>query len=197
MTPGEWKELLARVSRDILADEESAEELPPEVVSSGWLGFPPATEAEIAAAETRLGKRLPPSLRSFYTVSNGWRIVGCFIYDILPVQELGWLRERDPDLYHIAEMTEAGTLAGAFSDSPGGAPGDDYAFEEGTRVKRSLAVTSDGDASTWLLDPETRGADGEWSGGRWSSWNPGMGWYASSFAELVKEEHATFLSLRQ
>ncbi|MCX5097256.1 SMI1/KNR4 family protein [Streptomyces sp. NBC_00365] len=36
-----------------------------------WLGFAPASEVEVAAAEARLGRRLPPSLREFLLVTNG------------------------------------------------------------------------------------------------------------------------------
>ena len=73
---------------------------------------------------------------------------------------------------------------------------NEYRDEQGFRVMRCLAITSEGDASTWLLDPETRSSEGEWAGGRWSSWNPAMEWIAPSFAELVQAEYATFLSLR-
>jgi hypothetical protein len=194
MSPDEWKVFLDRLSRDVLADDDTAADLPPDVVASGWLGFAPATEHDIAEAESRLGGRFPPSLRSFYAVTNGWRVVGCFIWNILSVQELGWLQECEPHLYELAEMAES--TPGPFKDDPGEARLNQYRHEQGTRVKRSLVVNSEGDDSTWLLDPETRTADGEWAGGRWSGWNPAMSWYAASFSELMKEEHSTFLKLR-
>ncbi len=43
---------------------------------AGWLGFPPASEERIQALEERLGHRLPPSYRTFLTVSDGWRHAG-------------------------------------------------------------------------------------------------------------------------
>jgi hypothetical protein len=58
-----------------------------------------------------------------------------------------------------------------------------------------LANSSEGDSSTWPLDPEERTADGEWAAGSRASWNPAMVRGASSFAELMKQEHESFLSL--
>jgi hypothetical protein len=194
MAPQEWMALLDRLSRDLLADEAVAAELPSEVVDRGWLGFEPASEPAIAQVEIRLNTALPPSLRSFYAVTNGWRTVGCFIWNVLPVEELGWLNERELGLFELAEMAER--TPGPFKDDPDDQRLNEYRYEQGTRVKRSLVVTSEGDASTWLLDPQTRASDGEWAAGRWSSWNPAMDWNAASFAELMQKEYEDFLELR-
>ncbi|MCA9069758.1 MAG: SMI1/KNR4 family protein [Planctomycetaceae bacterium] len=193
MPPNQWQQFLNRLSRDLLADPELSEQLPDEVFDSGWLGFSPATENEIQATENRLGKKLPPSLRSFYEVTNGWRCVGCFIWNILPVGEVGWLPETVPHLFKIAQDVEE--TKGPFEKDPGGRRLRDHRNEQGTRVKRSLVITSEGDASHWLLDPETINTKGEWAGGRWSSWNPAMSWNADSFADLVRDEYETFLKL--
>lgn len=45
--------------------------LPEPAASNGTILVPPATEDELIAAERRLGVRLPPSYRSFLSVSNG------------------------------------------------------------------------------------------------------------------------------
>lgn len=47
------------------------DKLPPQVIESGWLGYPGATEAQIAQAEARLGMVLPRSYREFLKVTNG------------------------------------------------------------------------------------------------------------------------------
>ena len=192
MTPDDWKGLLAAISRDLIAYSDNP--LSEATVQSGWLGFEPATEGAIVEAEKRLGVRLPPSLRTFYSVSNGWSDFGCFIWNLLPVQEIDWLVARDPDLYQIA--VDSSATAGPFEDDPNDVRLNEFRHEQGFRVMRSLAITSEGDASTWLLDPQTRSEDDEWAGGRWSSWNPAMEWIAASFAELVQDEYATFLRLR-
>ncbi|RUT03955.1 hypothetical protein DSM106972_048690 [Dulcicalothrix desertica PCC 7102] len=59
------------------------------------MGYSPASESQILAAEQRIGKSLPPSLRTFYSVTNGWRTTGLCIYDILPVEEIDWLQVCD------------------------------------------------------------------------------------------------------
>lgn len=63
--PFDWPSLLQRVSRELLMDEATRGMVPPDAVSSEWLGYPGASEDEIAALEKRLGVRLPPSYRAF------------------------------------------------------------------------------------------------------------------------------------
>lgn len=191
MGPLEWKAYLQECSRQIISSPEDGTPLLPEaVLRSGWLGYEGASKTAIRQAEARLGVSLPPSLRSFYLASNGWRTVGCFIYEVLAVEKIGWCSELEPNLYEIGLGVE---------QQFGGEPEvhlREFAFEGGTQVKRSLVVTQNGDASTWLLDPGTINDRGEWAGGRWSSWNPGMEWIADSFEGLFRNEYETFLRLR-
>ena len=60
----EWAPFLERWSGEWVDghDPESDAPLAEEVAKDRWLGFAPAAEADIAAAEARLGRRLPPSL---------------------------------------------------------------------------------------------------------------------------------------
>lgn len=55
--------------------------------------YPPATEADISAAETRLGVRLPASYKAFLRVSNGFW-VGKYTC-LMPVNKIGKLQELD------------------------------------------------------------------------------------------------------
>src|SRR6266487_6976092 len=57
-------------------DPERDAPLDEDVVRDAWLGFAPASADEVAAAEARLGCSLPPSLREFLLVTNGWRHAG-------------------------------------------------------------------------------------------------------------------------
>src|SRR5205823_4641574 len=82
-----WRPLLGRWSRQWLKFDEYAAELPDEVAESGWLGYPPASERQIAAAEARLGATLPPSYRAFLRVSNGWRRTSPFISRLWGAEE--------------------------------------------------------------------------------------------------------------
>ncbi|MEV4512355.1 SMI1/KNR4 family protein [Dactylosporangium sp. NPDC049525] len=61
-------------------------------VRAGWLGFAPATPAQVAAAERRLGCVLPPSLRAFLLLTDGWKNTGNFIYRLAGTAELAWPR---------------------------------------------------------------------------------------------------------
>jgi hypothetical protein len=190
----DWRTFLERYSQELLATSDLWFEIPDNVRHTGWMGFSPATKEAIAGTELRLGRALPESLRSFYTVTNGWRQTGYFIFGVLPVEDLGWLLHLEPNLYELACKAE---------DEPGPWPNDlgnvrlqEYREEQGARVKRSLVISSDGDAATWLLDPGPSPHSGEWPGGRWAGWNPAMEWSAPSFAELMKQEFDSLLQLR-
>lgn len=90
MSTYEWVSLLQQWNEDILNSSDAAY-LPEEVLRTGWLGFPPATEEEIQAAEARLGVRLPDSYREFLKVTNGWRMTSPFIDRVWGTEEIEWL----------------------------------------------------------------------------------------------------------
>ena len=191
MGPLEWKAYLQACSRRIIdAGEDEGPILPEDAIRSGWLGYDGASGSTIRQAEKRLGVVLPPSLRAFYTASNGWRTVGYFIYEVPCVEEVGWVSQTAPYLHEIGVGVEA-----QFGGDPKVGTRK-FAYEGGTQVERSLAVSTEGDASTWLLDPGTVNDKGEWAGGRYPSWNPGMRWIADSFEGLFRDEYETYLGLR-
>lgn len=78
-TVGQWREYLRGYSAEVLAsdylrlavEEERASWLTEGRRAAGWLGFDPATEGEVLAAEQRLGVRFPPTYRNFLLASNG------------------------------------------------------------------------------------------------------------------------------
>lgn len=100
--PTDWPKLL-RALNDELLDEAQGESdfcLPPDVyervLAERWLGRPGATEAELGAAEARLGVTLPPDYRAFLAASNGWW--GCMMFpnglaQLLPVEDVRWGRD--------------------------------------------------------------------------------------------------------
>src|SRR4051812_7281368 len=93
----EWRPLLTRWSREGIAAHapQSDGALDEKVVRQGWLGFEPAGTAAVEAAEQRLGRSLPPSLREFLLVTDGWRDAGNFVYRLAGAADLGWLRDTD------------------------------------------------------------------------------------------------------
>lgn len=129
----------------------------------------------------------------FYGITNGWATLGVWQCDVLAVEQIGWLRDREPDLYELA--VEAESTPGPFRDDPGDVRLRDYQDEQGTRVKRSLVVSSRGDDFTLLLDPGAEPHHGEWPGGDWSSHNPAMDWSSVSFAQLLSLQRNSFLDL--
>src|SRR5690242_19769381 len=105
----EWNQFLTEWSREIIVSRQFAEwrahpghenkgDYTPDVLASGWLGYPGATEKQIAEAEARLGITLPPDYREFLEITNGWRWTDSFIERIWPVEEIQWLRASDPEL---------------------------------------------------------------------------------------------------
>lgn len=190
----EWREFLQRYSLELLATDDSRIEIPENARLSQWMGFAPATESALEENERRLGRKLPTSLRCFYSVSNGWRATGYFIYNVLTVETIGWIRELEPHLYELADKAES--EPGPWPDDPGSLRLNEYRYEQGTRVKRALVISSEGDAATWLLDPGPEPHSAEWTGGTWATWNPAMDWTANSFAELMANQLAIFRDLR-
>jgi hypothetical protein len=151
MNRTEWREFLKLYSAEFLSIDWSdtvrlfssrGAVIPEEARRAVWMGFEPASEAAVTAAESRLGRPLPPSLRSFYEVSNGWGMTGRFIFDVLPVENVCWLRDLHPHLYQIAVTNEERRRGAPFKNDPDNARLEQYCLEEGTMVKRSLAISS-------------------------------------------------------
>lgn len=176
-----WRELLDQYAL-LAARVAQMEGWPhPKQDESSYL---PATEQEIAATENRLGVHFPPSLRDFYLVTNGWPADGWIHPAINPLNSLVYLESHDRGLFALAD--EAERCEGPFKDDPNGARLNDYRFEQGTRVKRSIALNFDtDDTGTVLVDPVVE--DGrEWPCGSWAHFNPGMEWSFRSFSEYMR-----------
>jgi cell wall assembly regulator SMI1 len=105
MTVPEGREFLQRWSDEWLATEES---FPRQVKKRRWLGFPPATEKQLAQLEKRLGYQLPPSYRNFLLTTNGWSRTSEFIGCIRSTSKVGWLETDDPELVDVWTSNEIG-----------------------------------------------------------------------------------------
>lgn len=177
-----WRSLLSELSEVVMGLESYDERMlrhfgVPDLTDADrearWLGFLPAEESEIAETESRLGVTLPTTLREFYRVSNGWRQISDFIYEIVPVQQLTWIREADPEFCEMAD--------GSFD-----LPGLEYCREENEfAVLRSICLAQKGDATTLLIDPGNLTENGEWIVGAWASWHPGIEWSGVGFADFM------------
>jgi hypothetical protein len=152
-TVSEWREFF----------RESAARLAPEAVEVGS----PATAEAIAAAEARLGVRLPPGYRNFLLVTDGWSdVVHHKVEELLGVAGIGWLPEVEPELWDAwwPEVL------------------DD---EEGALLKRCLLVSGNGNGDSWLLSADDVAENGEWTAYEWWAGDTGDLVPHESFAALV------------
>jgi hypothetical protein len=149
-TAGDWRGYLVEYGGVYVrtANEYQRARLTAEQLESHWLGAEPVDERTVAATERRLGIRLPPSLRAFLTVTDGWQGVGGWVHEVSPCAEIDWLRDTGMgedliDVYLDVEQED-------------GEPNDLLAL-----FRRALVITSGEDL--WLLDPTAIRPDGEWT----------------------------------
>ncbi|MEU0807269.1 SMI1/KNR4 family protein [Streptomyces sp. NPDC005970] len=193
MNREQWRPFLQQWSEEWVDshDPEKDAELDEAVVRDRWLGFAPASEEEIAAAEARLGCTLPVSLREFLAVTNGWRDAGCFIYRLAGTAELQWLADSDRDyLIEIYdELTEGEDEEEVEEDAD--------VINEGAVLRRSLLVSLDGDAADIFLDPGDVNERGEWTAYWLASWSGAGLEPFDSFYELMYDQYKSFHALRK
>jgi len=165
-----WSDVFPQV--EPVAENPDHPPLPP-----GQGLHPPASESEVSQLEERLGVSLPPSYRQFLLYSNGW---GIEEYSLLPVAEVGWLRDVEPSTIE------------AWSLPSGEVPDDLYFvygkeqnshFIRGEYLPDTLLVGQwDGDL---LLNPHVMTSDGEWEAWLLAAWMAGAE-RQRSFWDLMK-----------
>jgi hypothetical protein len=181
-----WTPILSRLNSIILESDRWKEELTPECLSIGWCGSLPATESEILRVEDRLGVRLPPSYRSFLSVSNGWRPFSGAVERLLTVQEIEHFRAADPKgLAEIEKYYKESDLSDEqYLDYE--TPKNMEALRHRYYAGSLLVGTGWGvEADMILLNPQIVFPDGEWEAICFANWIPGNQRYRSFF-ELVK-----------
>lgn len=175
-----WPELLTQWSAELLRDDtflaQHADTMSPEARASGWVGYPAATQKEIAGLEHRLGVLLPPSYRAFLAVSNGWRQTSPFIYRLWSTEEVEWFAVRHQDWIN------------AYAE----------AFEEGdewiAHLQSGLEISDRGDAAVYLLNQHIMTPAGEWEAWFFAAWADKQSY--PSFWELMVAELERYLRLR-
>ena len=195
MNETEWKAFLTEYSGELLANEKVRKRLRPEVVESGWLGYTPATEEEIVAAETRLGVRFPPSYRAFLRVTDGWRHMSTFVHRIWPTPGIAWFRQRNQEW--IDAYVEPAKDDPRLPDDKYLVYGkaQDTVWFRPEYLQTALEISDTGDDSILLLNPEIVTPEGEWEAWFFANWLPGATRYRS-FAELMQQERLGFLELQ-
>jgi hypothetical protein len=205
-----WLPFLKRVSRDLLKDIRIREDLPSDVLASAWLGYNGASEQEIGELEKRLGKRLPPSYRSFLSVTNGWRQCGPFIDKLWACSEVRWFRERHQDWIDAYLHPEKSGIQivwpeGQEPQEPPPMTDEEYLTYDDKQdscrfrteyLQTALEISDCGDSAILLLTPGTIDEAGEWEAWLFANWMPGAHRYRS-FRELMQGEHHSFCQLRK
>ncbi|HEX3051790.1 MAG TPA: SMI1/KNR4 family protein [Aggregatilineaceae bacterium] len=192
MTEYNWSEFLARFNRTILDyleagyDDYVPYDFPPEVIASGWMGFPGATEAQIAAAEARLNVKFPASYRSFLQISNGFRIPGNLVPRVFSIDEVkkfdsgGWDDDNPvPDSEYFVYGPEQDSVTIRYQ-----------------YLKTALVISEMEEAGTaqFLLNPQVVFENGEWEAWEMAHWLPGANRYRS-FWDLMQATYEVYLEI--
>jgi hypothetical protein len=193
----DWSLFLRQWSRDLLERLEDSEfaSLPSEVIETKWLGYPEATDAEIADAEARLETVFPPSYRNFLAVSNGWLKLDELIGRLWSTQEIEWLAVRNQEL--ITAWTTGVIIGGGslfVADEEYFVYGDeqDPALLRNEYLQTALEIGGDLDRGLLLLNPQVTFEDEEWEAWLFANWLPGAHRYRS-FRELMQDRHTYLL----
>ncbi|CAL9582309.1 hypothetical protein SUDANB9_05027 [Streptomyces sp. enrichment culture] len=145
--PFDWRAFLGRWQEEWMPRPEREGD---RRTGSVVLGRAGADEAAVAAAEERLGRRLPPSYRQFLSVSDGW-----YVDQMAGVYRLGGVADIDwfGDPYGMTPMYERDL---------GADPSPEETLLAGM-WRRALRLETDSDMTYALLDPGDRDEDGEWA----------------------------------
>lgn len=179
----DWRNFLARWSEEWADAHGDVEELSPDDVAAWqgrWLGVDPATEADVAAMENRLGRAMPPSYREFLRVSDGWRHAGAFVWKLVSTREAHW-------------HDDAMGLGEDFDEFWGEEDNPEEVRAQVGLWSRALQLDVESDITFVLLDPQDVGPDGEWAVRVWASWRAeGDPERYPSFAAFMVAMHQEF-----
>jgi hypothetical protein len=191
MSEFNWRAFLQQWSRDLYQrlDDEAIEQLPTEVITSLWFGFPGATERQIDSLEHRLGKTLPPSYREFLLVTNGWRQLDLSIDRMLPTDEVNWLRLTNQSL--VEEWGASGPEVDDSMYYVYGAQQDPSAVRS-RYLRTALEIGNGQDLAHLLLNPEVATNNGEWEAWFFATWLAGADRFRT-FQDLMESLHSEFI----
>ena len=198
----DWKSFLTKWNKELWErlDEKNFADLGSEVIDSKWFGYPEAKDSDISAVEARLGKTLPPSYRSFLTISNGWQKVSPLIDRLYKIQKIDCLVTIAPDL--IEAWLEGCRCEGdeiSISDEEYFVYGDEQSSTSlrNEYLAKTLKIggekeNGDPNNGILLLNPEIIFENGEWEVWSFAPWRPGAIRY-KSFIELIEYQHESIL----
>lgn len=175
----DWQKFLSKWSHDVIRYKGYADNhhITGAMLAERWLGYEPASEAEIEALEARLKVTLPPSYKAFLRVSNGWlisrpRLFGC--------DQVDWHIKLDPDNIEGWSIGFGKNLDEL---------DDDF-------LERDLGATlqiSEADGTEYyLLNPRRIYKSGEWQAWHFAHWIPGA-WPFRSFESMMRNQYKVHL----
>ena len=183
----DWENRIKEWSRkriELLEDYEK-EELPPEVLAEGYLGFPGATEEEIVATEARLGVTFPNSYREFLKVANGLRSTSKDGFEFCGTEDIVWYAPDHQDW--VDELIE--TWNEPVTDEEYFVYDDEqsnYNFRP-EYLQTALEISSEDMGYIFLFNPQITVIDNEWEI-LFCSFSSAFGIYRyRSFDEMMEE----------
>jgi len=169
------------------------QELTRQFAEEGHL-FTGATESELLKVETKLKVTLPPSYRSFLSMTNGLENASETVPILKPVEKLEWFGREH------REWSQAYTVPMQGMELPLPAERDyfDYSSEhrgsfDTKHLAQTLCISEVEDSGVLLLNPMVVWPDGEWEAWFFANWVPGAIRYRS-FAEWLRNEMAERLN---
>lgn len=208
MSSFDWERFLKRWSQEIIdAIGRDRDDLPTEVLRSGWLGYPGATEQQITQAEARLGKTLPPSYQAFLRVTNGWRQTPLLSNKLWSIEEIEWFSVKHQAWIDAFWKKVDQPPAGSSNDKAAipSIPDADYFIygddQDCSKIRveylqTALEISQPGDGAIYLLNPQIVSPDGEWEAWFFGDWLPGADRHRS-FQEMMQAEYESFLELQE
>jgi hypothetical protein len=197
MTTVDWESWLAQWNRELLERLDLTQynafiepDITSDVLAAGFLGYPGATEDQIAHLEARLGLPLPPSYRAFLAVSNGFRQPGVIVPRLLTSTEVEWFHVRNQDTID----TWVTGLERSLREAPHILESEPDPFERYLSTALEISAYETVGTAIYLLNPKSIAPDGEWEALYFAHWVPGAERYPS-FWELMQAEREGFLSI--
>ncbi|GGP33096.1 SMI1/KNR4 family protein [Streptomyces melanogenes] len=180
----EWRPFLERWSAeraDVYDAEHETRDGDRDAHAARWLGFAPANEERLAALEQRIGLALPPSLRSFLQVTDGWRYPGHFVYLLAGTERIDWCGDAHGLSKDLLEEL--------------GEDADDEEVREAGVWARSLQLAVESDMVDVLLDPDDVDEHGEWAVYTYAAWRAAPPRRHETFKHFMEDMYQEFLSM--
>ncbi|MFN6517613.1 MAG: SMI1/KNR4 family protein [Nostoc sp. CreGUA01] len=158
----DWESRIREWSRQRIEalEEYEQEELAPEVIESGSLGYTGANEEEISATEARLGVTLPPSYRHFLKVYNGLHSTSKYGIKFCSVEEIEWyIIGKEISIDNLIELHQD---LEPVPDEEYFIYGDEQSYSRVEHLQTSLEISSEEYFLIFLLNPQVITSDGEW-----------------------------------